>query len=130
MRALLTILLFGTGIAVGAWVQSLASPPPPANPYAELPLVGEPRESAELAAVLQADDPRRLAQLVDGELLEALAPALEPLQEIFEVKFVGAAERKGDILSAYVASGRDMSGQSFSVGVVFRVSGGKVVGVN
>jgi hypothetical protein len=130
MRALLTILLLGTGIAVGAWAQSLASPPPPANPYAELPLVGEPRESAELAAVLQADDPRRLAQLVDGELLQALAPALEPLQEIFEVKFVGAAERKGDILSAYVASGRDMSGQSFSVGVVFRVSGGKVVGVN
>ncbi len=39
------------------------------------------------------------------------------------MKFVGAAERKGDILSAYVASGRDMSGRSFSVGVVFRVSG-------
>lgn len=130
MKAPLTIFLVIAGIAAGAWAQSIASPPPPTNPYAELPVVGEPRESAELAAVLQSDDPRRLAQMVDDELLQALAPALEPLQEIFEVKFVGAAERKGDILSAYVASGRDMSGQSFSVGVVFRVSGGKVVGVN
>ena len=130
MKALLTVVLFAAGIAGGVWAQNLASPPTPPNPYPELPLVAEPAAAHDLAAVIQSDDPRRLAQVADSDLLEALGPALQPLQDIFEVTFVGAAERKGDILSAYVASGRDTSGQNFSVGLVFRVSGGKVVGVN
>jgi hypothetical protein len=130
MRPAVTMLLFIAGIAGGVWAQRLASPPPPPNPYQELPLVGEPPESRELAAVIQSDDPRRLAAIMDAELLQALGKALQPLEDVFEVKFVGASERKGDILSAYAATGRDSSGQSFTVGVVFRVSGGKVVGVN
>ena len=130
MKAAVTVLVFVAGLAAGVWAQNLASPPTPPNPYPELPLVAEPAAAHDLAAVIQADDPRRLAQVADSDLLEALGPALQPLQDIFEVKFVGAAERKGDILSAYVASGRDTSGQNFSVGLVFRVSGGKVVGVN
>lgn len=130
MKTALTALLLVAGVGGGVWAQNQASPQAPANPYPELPLVAEPTASRDLAAVIQADDPRRLAQVADSDLLGALGPALQPLQDIFEVKFVGATERKGDILSAYVASGRDTSGQNFSVGLVFRVSGGKVVGVN
>ncbi|CAN5136907.1 hypothetical protein BH18CHL2_BH18CHL2_07210 [soil metagenome] len=130
MRAGVVILLFAAGIAAGVWVQRLSSPGTPPNPYQELPLVGEPPESREIAAVIQSDDPRRLAAVMDTELLRSLGKALQPLEDVFEVKFVGASERKGDILSAYAASGRDGSGQSFTVGLVFRVSGGKVVGVN
>lgn len=125
-----TLLLFVLGLVVGVAAQSYVSPPPPATPYAELSLVNETPETAGLVRLILADDARALANIMEGELLQQLGKALEPLQEVFEMKFVGAVERRGDILSSYIATGRERNGQSFSVGVVFRVSGGKVVGVN
>jgi len=125
-----TLLLFILGLVVGVAAQSYVSPGPPPNRYAELPIVGEPPESTALMRLILADDARGLAAVTEGELLEELGAALQPLQEVFEMKFVGATERRGDILASYVATGREMGTQSFSVGVVFRVSGGKVVGVN
>ncbi len=125
-----TLLLFILGLVVGVAAQSYVSPGPPPNRYAELPIVGEPPESAALVRLILADDARSLAAITEGKLLEELGAALQPLQEVFEMKFVGATERRGDILASYVATGRGMGTQSFSVGVVFRVSGGKVVGVN
>jgi hypothetical protein len=126
-----SLFLFVAGIAAGVAVNSYVSPPPPANPYAELTPVGEPPESAALVRVILADDARTLSRVLPGELLQGLGQALEPLQEVFEARFVGGTERKGDILAAYVLTGRGQSGgDSFSVGVVFRVSGGKVIGVN
>jgi len=125
-----TLLLFVLGLVVGVAVQSYISPPPPATPYAELSLVNETPETAALVRLILADDARALAAVMEGELLQELGKALEPLQEVFEMKFVGAVERRGDILASYVATGRERNAQSFTVGVVFRVSGGKVVGVN
>lgn len=125
-----TLILFVLGILVGVAVNSYVSPPPPPNPYAELVLVGEPPESAAVVQVLLADDARTLSRMAPAEILQGLGQALDPLQEVFDAKFVGGTERKGDILAAYVMSGRGGSGESFSVGVVFRVSGGKVMGVN
>lgn len=125
-----TLLLFVVGLVVGVAVQTMVSPAPPPNRYAELPLVNEPPESAALVRLILADDARTLAAATEGQLLQELGAALEPLREVFEMKFVGAVERRGDILASYVATGREMGTQSFSVGVVFRVSGGKVVGVN
>ncbi len=125
-----TLLLFVLGLVVGVAVQSYISPPPPATPYAELSLVNETPETAALVRLILADDARALASVMEGELLQELGKALEPLQEVFEMKFVGAVERRGDILASYVATGRERNAQSFTVGVVFRVSGGKVVGVN
>ena len=124
------VTLFAIGILIGAGVNSLLSPPPPANPYAELAIIGEPPESAAIVRVLLADDARTLSRMLPGEVLQALGEAIDPLQEIFEAKYVGGTERKGDILASYVLSGRGSQGQDFSVGVVFRVSGGKVIGVN
>src|SRR5687767_8790311 len=123
-------MLFVLGILVGAGVNSYVSPPPPPNPYAELSLIGEPPESAAVVRVLLADDARTLSRMLPGEILQGLGQAINPLEEIYEAKFVGGTERKGDILASYVMTGRGPAGQSFSVGVVFRVSGGKVIGVN
>jgi len=125
-----TLLLFVLGLVVGVAAQSYVSPPPPATPYAELAQVNETPETAALVRLILADDARALASVMEGELLQELGRALEPLQEVFEMKFVGAVERRGDILASYVATGRERNAQSFTVGVVFRVSGGKVVGVN
>ena len=125
-----TFVLFILGILVGVAVNSYLSPPPPPNPYAELTLVGEPPESAAVVKVLLADDARTLSRMLPGEILQGLGQAINPLEEIFEAKYVGGTERKGDILASYVMTGRGNAGQSFSVGVVFRVSGGKVIGVN
>lgn len=125
-----TLLLFVLGLVVGVAVQSYVSPPPPTTPYAELARVNETPETAALVRLILADDARALASVMEGELLQELGRALEPLQEVFEMKFVGAVERRGDILASYVATGRERNAQSFTVGVVFRVSGGKVVGVN
>lgn len=125
-----TLLLFVLGLVVGVAIQSYVSPPPAATPYAELPPVNEPPEAAALVRLIVADDARGLAAVMEGEVLQALGTALQPLREVFEMKFVGAVERRGDILASYVATGREQNAQSFSVGVVFRVSGGKVVGVN
>lgn len=126
----LQLLLFILGISAGVAVQTYVSPPPPPNPYAELPLVGEPPEAAALIQMILADDARGLAREYDAQLLQALGPALEPLMEIFEAKFVGATERHGDLLASYVLSGRAGPGVDYSVGVVFRVTRGSVVGVN
>lgn len=125
-----TVLLFVLGILAGIAVARYASPPPPPNPYAELSGVGEPPESAALVQVILADDARTLSRMAGSEVLQGLGQALDPLQEVFEAKFVGGTARKGDILAAYVFTGRGQTGQTFSVGAVFRVSGGKVIGVN
>lgn len=120
-----TLLLFALGLVVGVAVQSYISPPPPATPYAELSLVNEPPEAAALVRLIVADDARGISAVMEGEVLQALGAALRPLREVFEMKFVGAVERRGDILASYVATGREQNAQSFSVGVVFRVSGGE-----
>lgn len=125
-----TFILFVLGILAGVALNSYISPPPPTNPYAELSQVGEPPESAAIVKVLLADDARTLSRMLPGDVLQGLGKAIDPLAEVFEAKFVGGTERKGDILASYVMSGRGNAGQSFSVGVVFRVSGGKVIGVN
>ena len=125
-----TFILFVLGILAGIAVNSYASPPPPPNPYAELTMVGEPPESAAVVKVLLADDARTLSRMLPGEILQGLGQAINPLEEIFEAKYVGGTERKGDILASYVMTGRGNAGQSFSVGIVFRVSGEKFIGVN
>lgn len=130
LGAVATLLLFIVGLAIGVATQTYLAPAAPSNRYGELPLVNEPPESAALVQLILADDARGLAASTEGEILRELGKALQPLREVFEMKFTGAVERRGEILAAYVATGRDRGTQSSSVGVVFRVSGGKVVGVN
>lgn len=131
-RGLLVFVLFLAGVAGGVVAQLAVNPPAAPNPYPQLPVLGEPPETAELMRVILADDAKTLARMMDGELLQALGEALDPMGEILEAKFVGSTERGGDMLAAYTVTGRmgGIGSEQMVAGVVFRVRGGKVVGVN
>jgi hypothetical protein len=129
-RAIFGLFVFVLGIAVGAVAAQFATPAPPASPWRDLPPVEEPAAASQVAGLLLADDAQGLARALDLQMLQRLAQSIDPLVDIDEVSFTGATERGGDILSSYVAGGRDGSGQRFIVGVVFRVRDGKVIGVN
>jgi hypothetical protein len=131
-RPLMIIGLFIFGVLGGALAQSVVNPPASPNPYPQLPVLGEPAETAELMRVILADDARTLSTLLEGEVLQALGEAIQPVEEVLEANFVGSTERNGDILSAYVLTGRvgGIGGQQLLVGVVFRVRDGEIVGVN
>jgi hypothetical protein len=129
-RAIFGLTVFAFGLVAGAIAAQFANPAPPESPWRALPAVGEPAVAAQVATMLVADDAQGLARALDLQLLQRLAQSIEPLVEIDQMSFTGATERGGDILSAYVAGGRDGSGQRFLVGVVFRVRDGKVIGVN
>lgn len=129
-RAIFGLFIFALGLAIGAVAAQFANPAPPASPWRELPQVAEPAAAAQVARMLVTDDATGLANALDIQILQRLAQSIEPLVEVDEALFTGATERGGDILSAYVAGGRDGSGQRFIVGIVFRVRDGKVIGVN
>ncbi|HET8570059.1 MAG TPA: hypothetical protein VFM93_13855 [Candidatus Limnocylindria bacterium] len=131
-RGFVVFLLFLAGLAGGVLTQLVVNPPAAPNPYPQLPVLGEPPETAELMRVVLADDARTLARMLEGELLQALGEALDPMGEILEAKFVGSTERGGDILAAYTVVGRmgGIGSEQMVAGVVFRVRGGRVVGVN
>ncbi len=126
----LTIGLFVAGVVLGVLVFMAVNPPPPPNPYPSVPSVAEPPVAAALAQALSTDDPRALAQAADAETLQRLGEALQPLVEVTDVKFVRAVGVNRDTLAAYVASGRDSQGGEWSVGLVLRVQGDQLVGVN
>lgn len=130
VKATVGVFVFAGGLLVGAFASQLVNPPPPANPWRDLPRVEEPAATSVVAALLVRDDAPGLARAMDAQLLQRLAQAIDPLVDIDEVTFTGATERQGDILSAYVAGGRSQTGDRVIVGVVFRVRDGKVVGVN
>lgn len=101
------------------------------SPYGTLPSADEPAAAADVANAIRNDDARGLAALMaDDELLQALGNALQPIIDVRDVKFVGAVDSDGRILSAYVAKGRDAQGQNMIVGFVLRVQNREVVGVN
>jgi len=124
--------VFLTGLLSGVIAQAVTAGGPPASPYATLETSGnEPPVAADVRLAILNNDPRALAQLIaDEELLQSLSDALQPLLDIREVKFVGAVDKDGRILSAYVAKGRDTNGQGMIVGYVLRVQNDEVVGVN
>ncbi len=126
----LTLGLFVAGVVLGILVFAAVNPAPPPNPYPGVPSVGEPPVAAALARALANDDAVALAQAADDETLQVLGEALQPLVEVTDVKFVRAVGVNRDTLAAYVASGRDSQGGEWSVGLVLRVQGDQLVGVN
>jgi len=129
-KAIFGLFVFALGLAVGVVAAQFANPAPPASPWRDLPAVEEPAAASQVAGMLLADDAQGLARALELQILQRLAQSIDPLVDIDQVAFTGATERGGDILSSYVAGGRDGSGQRFIVGVVFRVRDGKVIGVN
>jgi hypothetical protein len=64
------------------------------------------------------------------EVLQQLQTAIEPLADIRSMKFVGAVEKSGRVLAAYVAGGKTADGTDVLVGFVLNVTGDQIVGVN
>ncbi len=130
LRPVAAVVLLLAGIAAGVGVQRAVNPGTPENPYPSLARASEPDAAQAVARVIERDDARALADALPGDLLDNLGQALAPIVDVFEVKFVGAAERNGDTLSAYMVDGRDPRGDRIPRGFVLRVRGDRVVGVN
>ena len=101
-----------------------------ANPYASLPKIAEPAATAEVARDLLNDDSKALSNQLDMTVLQQLQTAIDPLVDIRSIKFVGAVEKNGRVLAAYVAGGRTSDGTDIVRGFVLRLTGDQIVGVN
>ncbi len=129
-RAALILATFLTGLVTGVVVYAVTDRGTDANPYASLPKAAEPAVTADVARAIQSDDAKVLANLLDMEVLQQLQTAIEPLADIRSMKFVGAVEKSGRVLAAYVAGGKTADGTDVLVGFVLNVTGDQIVGVN
>jgi hypothetical protein len=129
-RAALILATFLGGLVTGVVVYAVTDKGAEANPYATLPKAAEPAVTADVARAMANDDARGLANQLDMEVLQQLQTAIEPLADIRSMKFVGAVEKNGRTLAAYVAGGRTSDGTDVLVGLVLRVTGDQIVGVN
>ena len=129
-RAALILATFLGGIVAGVTIYAVTDKGADANPYASLPRSAEPAVTADVARALATDDAKGLSNQLDMEVLQQLQTAIEPLTDIRSMKFVGAVEKNGRTLAAYVAGGRTSDGTDVLVGFVLRVTGDQIVGVN
>ena len=129
-RAAVILATFLTGLVAGVVLYAVTDRGADANPYASLPRAAEPAVTADVARAIQADDAKGLASLLDMEVLQQLQTAIEPLTDIRSTKFVGAVEKSGRVLAAYVAGGKTSDGTDVLVGFVLNVTGDQIVGVN
>lgn len=134
-RAALILALFAGGIVGGVVLQRVTDAGTPESPYPALDRVAEPEISARVAAALANNDSHALSQLVAADTLSSLRDALvTPLQtsviDVRGVKFVGATQKNGMTLAAYVLTGKDVQGTDAIVGFVFDIANGEIVGVN
>jgi|GEM_PF-3341899 len=129
-RAALVLATFLGGLVAGVVVYAVTDKGADPNPYASLPRAAEPAVTADVARALENDDAKALSNLLDATVLQQLQTAIEPLTDIRSMKFVGAVEKNGRVLAAYVAGGRISDGTDIVRGFVLSVTGDQIVGVN
>lgn len=129
-HAALILATFLGGLVIGVVVYAVTDKGADTNPYASLPPAAEPAVTAEVARAVSNNDARSLANDMDLEVLQQLKTAIEPLVDIRSIKFLGAVEKNGRVLAAYVAGGRTSDGTDILRGFVLRVAGDQIVGVN
>ncbi len=129
-RAALILATFLGGLVVGVVGYAVTDKSADANPYSSLPKAAEPAVTADIARALATDDAKALSNQLDMDVLTQLQTAIAPLTDIRSMKFVGAVEKNGRVLAAYVAGGRTSDGTDVLVGFVLRVTGDQIVGVN
>lgn len=134
-RAAVVLALFLGGMVGGVVLQRVTDAGVPQNPYPSLDRVEEPAIGAQVAAALLNNDSRAVAQLVAPDALTALRDALmspmgTPVMDIRSVRFLGATQKNGTTLAAYVLTGKDVQGTDAIIGFVFDIQNGEIVGVN
>lgn len=129
-HAALILATFLGGLVIGVAVYAVTDKGADVNPYSSLPTAGEPAVTAEVARALANDDARTLSNQMDMTVLQQLQTAIQPLTDIRTMKFVGAVEKNGRVLAAYVAGGRTGDGTDIVRGFVLSVTGDQIVGVN
>lgn len=129
-RAALILATFLGGLLTGVVLYAVTDRGADANPYASLPRAAEPAVTADVARAILSDDAKALANQLGMEVLQQLQTAIEPLADIRSMKFVGAVEKSGRVLAAYVLGGRTSDGTDVLVGFVLNVTGDQIVGVN
>ncbi len=130
-RANLVVALFLGGIVLGVVAHVAFTPAAPASPYRSLARADEPSVAAAVVRAIASDDPKTLGRLIsDKDLLSSLHQALDPIVQVDDLKFVGAVEGQRQVLSAYLARGRDTRGDKVIRGFVLHVEGDGVIGVN
>ena len=129
-RAALILATFLGGLVMGVAAYAFTDKGVDANPYASLPKIAEPAATAEVARDLLNDDSKALSNQLDMTVLQQLQTAIDPLVDIRSIKFVGAVEKNGRVLAAYVAGGRTADGTDIVRGFVLRLTGDQIVGVN
>ncbi|TMC06483.1 MAG: hypothetical protein E6J35_02825 [Chloroflexi bacterium] len=129
-RAALILATFLGGLVMGVAAYAFTDKGVDANPYASLPKIAEPAATAEVARDLLNDDSKALSNQLDMTVLQQLQTAIDPLVDIRSIKFVGAVEKNGRVLAAYVAGGRTSDGTDIVRGFVLRLTGDQIVGVN
>ena len=127
---LMTLGLFVAGIILGVAVFTALNPPPPPSPYGAIPSVTEPKLGADIARELMAGDARALAGMLQPTVLEQLAPAISPVVEVTDVRFLDAVSGYGDTLAGYFVRGRTATGETTGVGYVLRFRDGEVIAVS
>ena len=129
-RAAIILATFLGGLVVGVVGYAVTDKGADANPYANLPRSAEPAATADIARALATDDAKALSNQLDMDVLTQLQTAIAPVTDIRSTKFVGAVEKDGRVLAAYVVGGRTSEGTDVLVGFVVRVTGDQIVGVN
>lgn len=129
-RAALILATFLGGLVTGVVLYAVTDRGADANPYASLPRTAEPAVTADVARAIATDDAKTLSNRLQLEVLQQLKTAIEPLADVRSMKFVGAVEKGGRVLAAYIAGGRTSDGTDVMVGFVLRVTGDQIVGVN
>ena len=129
-HAALILATFLGGLVIGVVGYAVTDKGAGANPYTSLPKSAEPAVTADVARALAGDDAKALSNQLDMDVLTQLQTAIAPLTDIRTMKFVGAVEKNGRVLAAYVAGGRTSDGTDVLVGFVLRVTGDQIVGVN
>jgi hypothetical protein len=129
-RAALILATFLGGLVTGVVVYAVTDKGADVSPYASLPKAAEPAATAEVARALANDDAKGLSGKLDMSVLQQLQTAIDPVRDIRSMKFVGAVEKNGRVLAAYVVGGRTNDGTDVVRGFVIRMTGEQIVGVN
>jgi hypothetical protein len=131
-RSILTVLLFGASVVLGATIQLGAMQP--GRHIERFPTISdgaaEPQVTAEIADAITSGKPQVLASKYSADMLQSYQQAMSPVVVVDDIRYVGGVVKDGETLASYVATGQTNQGVSMISGFVVHVKGGEITGFN